>query len=88
MDNDYPDSPAQQQLGYGAEQAKVAYETNMVRAEGMHLQSLRTPKIRSIIEMQIKSIEAQLVERKKLLEDLDKLPEVETLLDRMRRIGV
>lgn len=79
MDNEVEKAPYDWPVGAGQ-----AIE----RAASVHLGSLRTPKVRSVITEQIKHLEAQVAERKKLLAQLDAQPAVEDLLDTMRRLGV
>lgn len=54
----------------------------------MSLGDLRYPPVRRIVEEQIKELKAQVDEREKFLADLDKEPTFESLLNRMRKLGI
>jgi hypothetical protein len=63
-------------------------EIAKVAAEGMHLGSLRTPKVRSVITARIAQLKAQLAAHEELIKQLDANPSTESLLDAMRKLGI
>lgn len=70
------------------ERIEMEYAAQRSSTPSLGLGSLRTPKVRSVVMVQIEELKKQLAEREQLLKDLDALPQVEQLLDRMRRLGV
>jgi hypothetical protein len=63
-------------------------EKTMAVQGGISLGSLRNPPVRKIVEAQIKELEGQLEERRAFLKDLDNMPGVEVILDRMRKLHI
>lgn len=81
-DETYPTPPQ------AAEQYSPYYGGGIAKTSALSLGDLRHPPVRRLVEQQITELKAQLKEREDFLLDLDKEPNFEKLLDRMRRLSI